>query len=97
MIRHIVLFKFKSQASQDERSALAAQLESLKQEIGNIRSLKVAWDVGKKPNSYDLALDSTFDTMEDVEEYAVHPSHVKVLETVKQVCESTVKVDYEEG
>lgn len=95
MIRHIVFFKFKENTSNNERETLISSLEDLKDKIEVVRELKVGRDVGNKPNSYHIALDSVFDTFDDVETYAVHPDHVEVVKMVKEVCESSVKVDYE--
>ncbi len=94
MIRHIVFFKFKISATQEDISSLTKKLGALASEIGWIRSIEVAKDIGGKTNSCDLVLNTLFDSMEDVEKYATHPEHVKVLNMVKNVCESTVKIDY---
>lgn len=95
MIRHIVFFKFKDGVEKLERDGLANALEGLKEKIDYIRELEVGFDVAGKHNSYDLALNSTFDSFEDVEKYAVHPDHVKVVDMVKELCGSSVKVDFE--
>ncbi|MDH5477029.1 MAG: Dabb family protein [Nitrospinota bacterium] len=95
MIRHIVFFKFRPQTVERDKETLAGKLEALKDSISLIRKLQVGTDLGGKPNSYDMALDATFDSMEDVEAYAVHPEHVKVLDTIARICEATAKVDYE--
>ncbi|MDH5509005.1 MAG: Dabb family protein [Nitrospinota bacterium] len=95
MIRHIVFFKFKPETGERDKESLAGKLESLKDSIDKIRSLKVGLDVGNKPNSYDMALDTTFDSMADVDAYSKHPEHVKVLDTIAGICQTTAKVDYE--
>jgi len=95
MIRHIVFFKFKEGTSNADRESLISALEGLKNKIAEVKELKVGKDVGNKPNSYHIALDSVFETFDDVETYAIHPDHVEVVNMVKQLCESSVKVDYE--
>ena len=95
MIRHIVLFKFKAETGDGQRKEFAKALKRLKKQIPFIKELEVGFDVAGKPNSYDIALNSVFETLDDVEEYAVHPDHVKVVEMVKTLCESSVKVDCE--
>ncbi|MDH3974338.1 MAG: Dabb family protein [Deltaproteobacteria bacterium] len=95
MIRHIVFFKFKESTSNDEREKLISALEGLKDKIEVVRELIVGRDIGNKPNSCHIALDSTFETFDDVEAYAVHPDHMEVVKMVKEVCESSLKVDYE--
>ncbi|MMZ71489.1 Stress responsive A/B Barrel Domain protein [compost metagenome] len=49
----------------------------------------------KSPRSYDIALVATFDSLEDLEGYQVHPEHQKVIEHMTQVRESQVAVDFE--
>ncbi len=95
MIRHIVLFKFKTGVSQEEMEAFAQMLSDLKNEVKYVRVLEVSRDIGAKPNSYDLVLNSLFDSMDDVDKYSVHPAHIKALEMVNKLCEPTVKVDYD--
>ena len=95
MIRHIVLFKIKSGVTKAQRRKLESELMGLKKKIRLVREIEVKNDIGGKPNSYDLALNTLFDSMADVEKYAAHPEHVKVLDTIKELCESTVKIDYE--
>ncbi len=95
MIRHIVLFRFNTSASPDERTALIDALKGLKDKIELVKELEVGEDVGGKPNSYDIALNSAFETFDDVEKYAVHPDHVEVVTMVRRLCESSVKVDFE--
>ncbi len=97
MIRHIVFFTFRPDAAQAEREAFADRLRRLKEQVPQVRELTVAFDIGKKGNSFELVLDSVFDSMEDVETYAVHPDHVKVLDEVKRLCVSTAKVDYDDA
>lgn len=94
MIRHIVLFKLKAGVSREEMEGLARELNSLKQDIRQVRSIEVEMDVAKTDNSYDLTLNALFDNMEDVKAYADHPAHVKVLESIHKLCESVAKVDY---
>ena len=95
MVRHIVLFKFKGDAAEDDRKGLIEALRGLKDRISVVRELEVGEDIGGKPNSYDIALNSVFDNFEDVEAYAVHPEHVKVVDMVRERCEASVKVDFE--
>jgi len=94
MIRHIVFFKFKDGVDDMGRQALVDALEGLKSRISLVRELEVGVDIGRKHNSYDIVLNSLFDTFDDVESYAAHPEHVKVVLLVKEVCQSSVKVDF---
>lgn len=95
MIRHIVFFKFKEGVSEEKQTCLINALVGLKSKISLVKELEVGKDVAGKPNSYDIALNSVFDSFDDVEAYAIHPDHVEVVALVRELCESSVKVDFE--
>lgn len=95
MIRHIVFFKFKPEASQEQKNKLVVDLTALEQKISLIKKLEVGLDIGRKKNSFDLALSVDFNTWEDVEKYSVHSDHIIVVEFIKKVCVEHAKVDYE--
>ena len=95
MIRHIVFFKFKPEITKEQKNKLVEDLKALKKKIPLIQRLEVGFDIGRKSNSFDLALNTDFNTWEDVEKYSIHPDHVMVVKFIKQVCEDVCKVDYE--
>ncbi|MCK4739374.1 MAG: Dabb family protein [Deltaproteobacteria bacterium] len=95
MIRHIVFFKFKDNATEADQQGLIDDLLALKDKIPLIKELEVGTDVAKKPNSFDLALNSVFNTLAEVGEYAVHPEHVLVVEKVNALCKERASVDFE--
>ncbi len=94
MIRHIVLFKFREDTSDESREKLVSALRYLKNRISLIKELEVGVDLAGKPNSYHIVLNSVFETFDDIERYAVHPDHLKVVDMVGKLCESSVKVDF---
>lgn len=92
MITHIVLFKLI-----DRRDAQKARdvMVGMKGKIPQLRHLDVGVDVLHSERSYDLALVTKFDSMEDMKAYQAHPVHVEVLKYMTSVRESSVTVDYE--
>lgn len=98
MVKHIVLFKLKDEVSADEKLAVMndfkAAIEALPAKIPVIRKIEVGLNMNPG-ETWNIALYSEFDTLDDVRVYAVHPDHVaagKLLATVK---ESRACVDYE--
>jgi len=98
MVKHIVLFKLKDEVSADEKLAamnnFKAAIEALPAKIPVIRKIEVGLNMNPG-ETWNIALYSEFDTLDDVKSYAVHPDHVaagKLLATVK---ESRACVDYE--
>ncbi len=92
MITHIVLFKLI-----DRRNAQKARdvLVGMKGMIPQLRNIEAGIDVLHSERSYDLALVTKFDSMEDLKAYQSHPVHVEVLKYMTSVRESSVTVDYE--
>ncbi len=99
MIRHIVMWKFKDFAeglSREENLAkVKSMLEALPEKIDFIREMQVQLNVNPKEVMYDAVLMSTFDTLEDVGRYRVHPEHKKISSYVALIKESRASVDYE--
>lgn len=94
LIKHIVLFKLKDAVpSNIERTVQV--LRGLEGKVEQLRSLEVGTDVIRSPRSYDIALIATFDSVEDLEGYQVHPEHKKVIEYMSEVRDSQVAVDFE--
>jgi hypothetical protein len=93
MITHIVLFKLI-----DRRNAQKARdvLLGMKGKIPQLRHLEAGIDVLHSERSYDLALVTKFDSMEDLKAYQAHPAHVEVLKYMTSVRESSVTVDYDQ-
>ncbi|VAX20859.1 hypothetical protein MNBD_NITROSPINAE04-298 [hydrothermal vent metagenome] len=95
MIRHIVLFKLKPKVTKQEVEGLTRGLSGLKESIEQVRAIEVKMDVGRTPNSCDLALDALFDNMEDVKTYSESPAHIEIVKMVERLCESRMKIDYQ--
>lgn len=86
----------KPETGREAIETLAENLKELAEKTGGLlKKCVVAFDVVRSARSYDLVLDSAFDSLENLQKYQVHPEHLKVLGKIKQFCSSTVKVDYE--
>ncbi len=94
MITHIVLFKL-TEPSGENIAATRAKLLSMDKEIALLRHLEAGVDVIRSERSYDIALVTKFDSLEDLQAYQVHPYHAGVVVPhMKSVCSSIVAVDY---
>ncbi len=95
MITHIVLFKL-SDPSPENLDATREKLLSMQDRIDLLRHLETGLDVIRSERSYDIALVTRFDTLEDLQAYQIHPYHAGVVVPhMKLVCSSIVAVDYE--
>jgi heme-degrading monooxygenase HmoA len=94
MITHIVLFKMKDRSPESiERTAQV--LRNMEGKIDVLRHLEVGTDVLHSDRSYDIALYTKFDSMEDLQAYQVHPEHKKVIEHMTIYRDASVSLDYE--
>jgi hypothetical protein len=94
MITHVVIFKLKDRSPRSVEKARDL-LVGMKGKIPQIRHLEVGTDVLHSERSYDLALITKFDSMDDLAAYQAHPVHIKVSEYIMSAKESSVAVDFE--
>ena len=98
MVKHIVLFKLKDEFPATEKQALMKQfkeaIEALPAKITFIRKVEVGLNMNPG-ETWNIALYSEFDTLEDVKAYAVHPDHVAAGKIIAEAKESRACVDYE--
>jgi protein-L-isoaspartate O-methyltransferase len=98
MVKHIVLFKLKDWAegaSRADNARLAkASLEALRGKIPGLLELVVGLNPDPNDPSYDLVLDSTFESREALAAYQVHPEHKAVADFIGRVRESRTVADY---
>lgn len=98
MIRHIVLFKIKDFSSDSERTDaldnILVTFRSLVGQIPEIRQYRVEPDCVRGPASFDVIIDSAFDTLDDLKAYQAHPAHVDAIALNSQWSERKVVGDY---
>jgi hypothetical protein len=95
MITHVVLFKL-AEPTPEAIAATRDKLLSMDGKVELLRHLEVGVDVIRSERSYDLALTTRFDSLDDLQAYQVHPYHAgEVVPHMKSVCSAIVAVDYE--
>jgi hypothetical protein len=95
MITHIVFFKFVEPTTANI-AATRDKLMAMSDEIPFIVQIEVGVDIVRSGRSYDIALVTRFNSLDDLNSYQVHPYHAGVVVPhVKSVCSSIVAVDYE--
>ena len=86
MVKHIILWKLRSELSAEQKreKALAIKqgLEGLKGQVPGLLDIHVQIDGRLETSNADIMLDSTLDSFESLKGYAVHPAHVAVANGV---------------
>jgi hypothetical protein len=95
MITHVVLFKLKDR-SPESVQATKQVLANMEGKIPVLQHIEVGTDVLHLERSYDIALITKFNTLEDIKVYDEHPLHLEVKAHMKKVLDgSSICVDFE--
>ena len=84
MVKHIIVWILKDEYSDAEKAdikkGIKEGLEGLKGKVPGIVDITV-YTEGLESSNGDLMLDSTFESVEALNGYTVHPAHVEVATT----------------
>jgi len=96
MIVHVVMIRFRESPEKEATLRRAKELiDALMGKVSSLRSMETGINFSPEERAMDLVLTATFDDRRGLEEYAVHPEHLKVIEWLKGVAEYSKVVDYE--
>jgi len=100
MVKHIILWKLRSELSAEEKQvkaqAIKQGLEGLKGQVPGLVDIHVQIDGRLDSSNVDIMLDSTLESPEALQGYAVHPAHVAVANgVVRPNTELRTCLDYE--
>lgn len=100
MVKHIILWKLRSEMSASEKQeaakAIKSGLESLQGQVPGLVDIHVQIDGRLESSNADIMLDSTLVSEEALKGYAVHPAHVAVANgVVRPNTELRTCLDYE--
>lgn len=100
MVKHIILWKLRSELSAEDKQAKALAikqgLEGLKGQVPGLMEIHVQIDGRLDSSNADIMLDSTLESPEALKGYAVHPAHEAVADgVVRPNTELRTCLDYE--
>jgi len=95
MLIHVVCWKYKNEITDEVRRDHIAKLRSLPKVIDNIESFEVGADILHLERSFDTGLVAKFAGRAELDAYADHPEHQKVVALGKQIAERAISVDFE--
>lgn len=75
MFRHIVLVKWKAEATEAERQAMREAVEQLPAQVPEVVAARIGIDVGRGPNNYDMALVFDFEDGDAFKRYIASAPH----------------------
>ena len=98
MVKHIVLWNFIDSMDDAQKEAAASRMASLLEPIKELVSGAVDIKVVRNElssSNRDVALISTFETVEALNTYQKHPAHVEAGKYVRSVTCNRACLDYE--
>lgn len=96
MLTHIVIWKYKSEVSEEQRGEHVERLRRLDGLIPEIQSFAVGRDVLRLPRSYHTGLVATFRDRAGLEAYDANPEHQAVVQLGRAISEHVASVDFED-
>lgn len=98
MVKHIVMFKLNDELIDEKKMEVAMifkqAIEALPEKIDCIRSIYVGININAA-EKWDICLESSFDSLEDVKTYSTHPEHIKAAQTIKAYKADRACCDFE--
>ncbi len=95
-LRHVVMFKFKDEATENEIQAIVDAFAGLKNEIPEIKDFE--WGLNNSPEGLNEGLTHcftlTFDSDADRDNYLPHPAHKAFGAKLGPILDKVVVVDY---
>jgi len=79
MIRHVVMFTFREDASEAQIGEAVAALAELATLVPTVRAFRLGRDIGVNEGNFHLAVTADFDDVEGYLTYRDHPEHLRVI------------------
>ena len=95
MLTHMVVWKYLPETTQATRDKHVVGLRSLAGLVSGLESLAVGFDTLHLARSYDTGLAAVFRDRAALDEYTVHPDHVKVANFGREISACVASVDFE--
>lgn len=98
MIEHIVLFKLKDTASEEQVEAMLSALAGLRSAVPGIVDLSVGKNFSERGQGFGIGLVVRFENREALDAYIPHPAHRGCVDQfVKPIAAELIVADYEIG
>ena len=92
------MFKLKEFGHTSEKQKAAetvkAELLAMKKKIPVIREFEVGINITADPSAFDVVIHSSFENLDDLETYRLHPDHQSFIAFNKNYSERKAVIDY---
>ena len=96
MLRHVVLLRWKPEASGADKQAVRDELAALPAAVPEIHRYVFGDDTGLADGNYDFAIIADFESRPDWQTYVTHEQHQRVIaERIRPILQDRAAVQYE--
>jgi Stress responsive A/B Barrel Domain len=96
MIRHVVLFRWTAEATEEQKQHVAAELGRLPALVPSLRAFHIGSDLGINPGNFDYAVTADFNDVDGYLAYRDHPEHrAMISHFIVPLAAQRVAVQYE--
>jgi hypothetical protein len=96
MIEHIVLLKFSSKTTKEQKEELIRRTLSLKNVIPGIVDIQQGANFSNRSQGYEMGLTVRFEDKTSLANYGPHPAHQEIFSYLKEIgLEDSIIVDFE--
>jgi hypothetical protein len=96
MIRHMVMFRWAPEATQEQKQRVAAELRRLPALLPVLRAYHVGADLGINEGNFEFAAVADFDDLEGYQTYRDNPEHRAIIaEFILPIAAQRAAVQYE--
>jgi quinol monooxygenase YgiN len=73
MLRHVAMFKWREDVTEDQKVAARDALAALKKQVPSVVEYTVGFVIERNPNNWDMVLVADFEDVAGLEAYFAHP------------------------
>jgi hypothetical protein len=96
MIRHVVLFRWTGEATEEQKQRVAAEIARLPSLVPSLRAFHIGSDLGINPGNFDFAVAADFDDIDGYLAYRDHPEHrAMISQFIQPVAAQRAAVQYD--
>ena len=96
MIRHVVVFRWTDEATQDQKERVATELSRLPAIVPTVRAYRIGNDLGLNEGNFDFAVGADFDDADGYLAYRDNPEHQAIIaEFIRPIIAQRAAIQYE--
>ncbi len=98
MIWHLVMWRVKGEGEEKRRNMeeIVKMLRQLKEVIPEVKVLHTGVNFSTSSSAFDVGLITGFSSNVDLENYKIHPVHLKIVERIRKLTLKAIVVDFED-